>query len=519
MIVLVNMTSFVARAADLSIVDSGAVADGRTVNTVAIQKTIDLVHQQGGGRVLIPSGTFVTGTIYLKSHVRLALQEGSVLLGSRSLTDYPTGNPGSGEVLVKPKAVSGEVMASHEGIQALIVADQAVHVGIEGAGTIDGRGQPDAFPVRAKDGSKLGMRPMLMRFHQCEDVRLERVTLKNAASWCVHLVDCDNVHVRGVTIHNRANQNNDGIDVDGCRDVFISDSRISSGDDAICLKSSFHKPCENIFVKNCVLSSTTSAFKTGTSSRAGFRNIIVSDCVIRDTTMGAIKLLCVDGGRLENILIQNIVMDQVEGPLFIRLGDRGEAYQSPEPDGSPVKVGSVRNITVSNVRATVSATDKTRSGILITGIPGHRISDVRLENIDVQFPGLGLASLETVKVAEDEKRYPEPSFFGALPSYGMFLRHAEQVDLHGVRFRYSGVETRPAMVLEDVDGFTLRNATIQADGRTVLVADHCRDVWVSRTKITGAVGSLIQTNDPDGDRISESGNLLPKSTQPFLRNP
>jgi len=502
-----------ASALDVSIADCGAVGDSKAINTAQIQKAIDQVHEQGGGRVLIPRGQFVTGTLYLKSNVRLSLQGGAELLGSRSLADYPTSNPGSGEIVASQKVPTGQVLTASEYIQALLVADQAVEVGIEGPGTIDGRGQPDAFPVQIAGQKELGRRPMLMRFYRCQNVRLENVNLNNPASWGVHLVDCDNIHIRSVNISHRANHNNDGIDLDGCRDVFISDSNISSGDDAVCLKSSFGKPCENIFVKDCVISSDTAAFKCGTSSRAGFRNVIVSDCVMRDVRMGAIKLECVDGGTLENILIQNVIMDRVEGPLFIRLGNRGAAYQTPEPDGSPVKVGALRNITISNIRATVATADKVRSGIMITGIPGHKVSGIRLDNIVIHFPGMAPADSVGRNVPEDEKRYPEQFFFGSLPSYGMFIRHAENVELNEIQFSYSGEEKRPAFVLEDVQGFTLRDSNLQADGIAVLEAADSSEMCLSNCKVTGSPNCLIQAGANELEQVSQSGNRLPKNTK------
>lgn len=502
-----------AYALDVPITDFGAVADGKTINTTCIQKAIDQVYAHGGGKVLIPKGQFVTGTLDLKSNVRLSLQADSELLGSRSLADYPISNPGSGEVVPGQKAPAGQVLTGSELIQALIVADRAVNVGIEGPGTIDGRGQPDAFPVHVADGKKLGQRPMLMRFFRCRDIHLVNVKLKNAASWGVHLVDCDNVHVRDVEISNRANQNNDGLDIDGCRDVFISDSDISSGDDAICLKSSFEKPVENVFVKDCVISSGTAGFKCGTASRAGFRNIIVSDCVMRNVKMGAIKLECVDGGTLENVLIQNIVMDQVEGPLFIRLGDRGAAYQTPEPDGSPVKVGALRNVTISNVHATVTTTNEARSGIMITGIPGHKVSGIRLHNIVIRFPGMGAADESGNSVPEDEKRYPEQFFFGSLPSYGMFIRHTEDVELDQVRFDYTGEEGRPAFVLEDVSGFTLRDSKMHAEGKTVLDVKDSFDVLVSGCKVAGSPESLVEASASEKNKIGLVENRIPKTTK------
>ena len=501
-------------ALDVSVVDCGAVADGKTVNTAAIQQAIDKVNAGGGGKVVIPKGQFVTGTLYLKSNVRLSLQGDAELLGSRSLADYPKNNPGSGEVVGSMKSPVGEVLTASEFIQALIVADQAAHVGIEGPGTIDGRGQPDAFPCRIPGQKELGSRPMLMRFFKCRDITIENANLKNPASWGVHLIDCDNVHIRGVIIRHRANGNNDGIDIDGCRNVFISECDISSGDDAICPKSSHGRPCENIFVRNCVISSDCSAIKLGTSSRAGFRNIVISDCVMRNTKMGCIKLLCVDGGILENVLIQNIVMDQVDGPLFIRLGDRGAAYQTPEKDGAPVPVGILRNITISNIRATIAGTKKTHSGIMISGIPGHKISGIRLDNIDIRFPGMGPAG-ERKPVPEDEKKYPEQFFFGVLPSYGMYIRHAEELELSRIRFSYTGEEKRPAFVLEDVNGFALKDSKIQVDGNAVLEATAVTETTISGCQIAGAPGCLVEADAGSQDKISLDGNKMPKETKPM----
>ena len=508
-----------AHALERLITDCGAIGDGQTVNTVSIQKAIDEAHAQGGGRVVIPSGRFVTGTLYLKSDVYLYLEGKAELLGSRSLADYPLKNPGSGEIVAGQTDPTGQVLTAQEYIQALIVADHGNHVGIEGPGTVDGRGQSDAFPVHLPGGKELGRRPMLMRFFQCRDVQLEAVTLKNPASWGVHLVDCDDVHIHAVKTRHRCQPNNDGIDIDGCRNVFISDSDISSGDDAICPKSSHGHPCENIFVRNCVISSGTAGFKCGTSSRAGFRNIVVSDCVIRDTPLGAIKLECVDGGTLENVLIQNLILENVEGPLFIRLGNRGAAYQTPEPDGGPVKVGTVRNITLSNIRATINATNASHSGIMISGIPGHRISGVKLENIDIRFPGFGPGLTVPAQVPEDEKRYPEPMYFGTLPAYAAYVRHAEDIEFSRVRFHFQGAEARPAVVLDDVARFELKDSWLQAAGRTVLAGYNSTNQAVNDCVIQGSPVSLAEVEMGGADKIDLSNNRLPAATVPLSFRP
>lgn len=508
---LMSLTT--ASALDKCILDNGAIPDGVTINTSAIQKTIDDVHAAGGGKVRVPQGKFVTGTIYLKSHVTLFLEGAAELLGSRSLEDYPTDIPGSGEVAANQKTPPPGALPSSEFIQALIVADQATDVGIDGPGSIDGRGQRDAFPVQ--EGK--GLRPMLMRFYKCSDVRFSQVTLKNPASWGVHLVDCETVYIQGIKISHHSNFNNDGIDIDGCRNVFISDSIISSGDDSICLKSSHSNPCENIFVRNCVIKSHTAAIKMGTSSRAGFRNVIISDCVIRDTDMGAIKLLCVDGGILENVLIQNIILDQVHGPIFIRLGDRGAAYQTPEKGSDRVKVGALRNVTLKNIQGTVKTAEANRSGIMITGIPGHMISGLKLEDIDISFPGMGPAEEKPIVVPEDERRYPEQYFFGKLPSYGLYLRHAEDVVLHRIRLRYHDQEERPAIVLDDVNNCTISDSSIKSDKAGAIVVAKCRDVSVTGSVFRGNAAALIDACVESSGSIDTHSNRLPSGALEFLK--
>ena len=504
---------------ELLITDYGAVGDGRKVNTAAIQKTIDALQAQGGGYVVIPSGRFVTGTLYLKSGVGIYLDNNAELLGSRLLADYPMNNPGSGEIVGGQNSATTDVLPAQEYIQCLIVADRASHVGLYGPGIVDGRGLPEAFPYFKPGTRQLGYRPMLLRFYQCRDVHLDGVTLTHSASWGVHLVDCDDVQITGIKIRNRCQPNNDGIDIDGCRNVFISNSDISSGDDAICPKSSHGRPCENIFVRNCVISSGTAGFKCGTSSRAGFRNIIVSDCIFHDIAMGAIKLECVDGGTLENVLLQNLIMENVEGPIFIRLGDRGAAYQTPPPNGSPVPVGVVRHITLSNIRATLSTRDASRSGILISGIPGHPVSDVKMDNIDITFPGMGNDLVVTNRVPEDEKRYPEPYFFGVRPAYAAYVRHAEDIEFHRVRFHFNGNELRPAVALDDVSGFTLSECQVQAAGRAVLVGCQAADLTITGCRVQGAPAALTEVEASATNLIYLCQNRLPIGVVPLLLKP
>ena len=331
-----------------------------------------------------------------------------------------------------------------------------------------------------------------MRLENCQNLTFSGVTYKNPAFWGLHLVDCKDVHFNGITTRMRNNgPNNDGIDIDGCENVLIENCDIVSGDDAICLKST-KNPCRNITVKNCRVSSNTAAFKCGTSSRGGFIDISVENCYFYDCPMGAIKLQIVDGGTLNNIEISRVVMERVGCPIFLRLGNRGRKYNHEtkategvqgsdvEPEGAPV--GTFTNVHIHDIVASVTIEDreksaeatyknikinpdtkvtdaeKSRTGpIMIAGIPNHYIQNVVLENIKISFPGGGTTAESQNEVVEDTARYPEQFFFGVLPSWGAYIRHAENIQFKNVAMTTRSPDKRQEIILDDVENFTNKN--------------------------------------------------------------
>ncbi|MCO8120903.1 glycosyl hydrolase family 28 protein [Stieleria sp. TO1_6] len=339
---------------------------------------------------------------------------------------------------------------------------------------MDGRGSRDAFPKRSGPGGK-DNRPRLLRFENCRDLTFSGLTYKNPAFWGIHLVDCKDVHVTAVTLQMRDNNtNNDGFDFDGCENVLLENSQIHSHDDAICLKSS-KNPCRNIVVRNCNVSSTTSPLKFGASSSGGFIDVDVSNCHFFDCPMGGIKLQIVDGGRMENVNISRIVMDNVGSPIFIRLGNRGRIYDkntytgTADPSGGKpegAQVGTIKGVRISDVVAnvtiqprgeSVTPKDFAKAGpIMIAGIPGHRVEDVVLENITVSYPGKGTNEDAKRAVPEDETRYPEQFFFGPLPAWGAYIRHAKNVEFRNVEMELRSSDERQKIVLDDVQGFVER---------------------------------------------------------------
>ena len=439
--------------------DFGAIGDSTVMDTKAVQAAIDVCTNSGGGTVWVPAGNYIIGTIQLKSNVTLSLDYGASLLGSQNIEDYDTD-------ITKPREGN---------VECLIFAENATNITIEGLGVIDGRGTDMAFP-RGPARGKRNPRPRLMRMENCNQLKFTGVTLKRPAFWGIHLIDCTNVYFDAITVRFRNNNyNNDGLDLDGCHNVLIENCDIQAGDDAICLKSSLN-PCRNITVRNCRVSSNTSPLKFGTSSHGGFIDVKVTNCYFYDSPMGAIKLQLVDGGRLENVEISRIVMENVGNPIFIRLGNRASNFSKGDKN-KVVSVGTLKNIHISDVAAnvTIDSFEKasmavykklTRENfddrdqqmakagpIMITGFPGHNIENVKLENIEISYPGGGTTKDSEREVAEDADRYPEQFFFGVLPAWGAYIRHAKNIEFKNVNMTTREDDKREMIILDDVEDF------------------------------------------------------------------
>jgi polygalacturonase len=431
-----------ARAQVYDVTTFGARGDSTTDNTTFIQRAIDTCTKTGG-KVYFPAGSFLTGTLILKSNVTLSLSGGAVILAHTSLHKYPYLNAGI--------RFYGEDWAR----QSLIFCKDQVNVGIEGSGTIDGQGA--RFPVTTiVKPDRYKNRPYLLWFSGCKNVTIKDVQLRNSAFWMQHYLGCEYVLIDGIKIWNHSNKNNDMMDIDGCKYVRIANVVGDSDDDGITIKSTSTLVSEHITITNCIISSHCNGLKFGTESTGGFRNISVSNCVIkpsRQTTtiygrpagISGIALEMVDGGIMENVTINNIVIEGPQVPLFIRLGNRARKHtvDAPEPP-----VGQLRNIHLSNIVATGADT----TGCSFTGIE--------------ETSGGGSAS-EMYKTPEGkEKDYPEATMFGKLPAYGFYIRHAKDVRLTDVTIRSKGSEGRPGIVVADTRQFAFTGVDIQAWQRT-----------------------------------------------------
>jgi polygalacturonase len=433
--------------------DFGAKGDGVFMNTNAIQEAIDKCSQQGGGVVYINNGTYLSGSIYLKDNVTLHLEANAVLLGSPRAADYnDLGNFVDGLGHAKNKFFVG--------------ASEAKNISIVGEGVINGQGDSPEFRIH-KD-SRGDVRPTLIKFYNCEKVRMIGVTLRSSGAWVSHYFGCTDVLIQNVNIDSWSNGNNDGIDIDCCENVRIDNCNISSGDDAIVLKATANRPTRNVVVSNCILHTSTGAFKIGTESVGDIQNVTVSNCAVRGAG-GGIKLLCMDGSIIRNINISNMVMQNVEMPIFLRLGSRLNIFHQGEKKKD---TGSLENIKISNIQIDTNSPGRTKghrlqhqSGIFITGIPGYPIKDISLENISLRIHGGGQKEDSFVEVPENISKYPEFNFFSDwLPAYGAYIRHAENVRVENISIKTIKPDQRFVVAVDNIKNFSFKN--IQSDVTT-----------------------------------------------------
>ena len=442
---LAGLLSLTVSAKDYNIVEYGAKNDTTVLSTAAVQQAIDRCSKAGGGRVVVPAGMYMTGTLVLRSHVNLYLEQGATLYGSTHLEDY------------RPMKTDYVSLRTQTATVQLIYADRVEDVTISGYGTIDGRGR--AFKKQTWNDEGI-TRPHLLRFVQSRDIRIEDVTLRNSGCWMQHYLACDRLRIDGIKVFNRNNFNNDALDIDGCHDVVVNGMMADSDDDAITLKSTSPRLCENVTITGCVVSSHCNAIKLGTETNGGFRNINISGIVVKPSPAqeekffgqwigsSAISLEIVDGGVLENMSVSDITVTGTEAPVFVRLGNRARGYF----EGQTIsQVGSIRGVTIRNVLIQGAGA----MGCSVTGLPGHPVCDVLISDVRIVHKGgVAESELETISqnvADEKEKEYPEATMWGNLPAKGFFVRHARNVKLHNVSVVTEQPDARPDIVYVDTE--------------------------------------------------------------------
>jgi polygalacturonase len=401
--------------------EHGVVADGSTDNAQVLQGLIEACAQAGGGTVSIDEGVVVSGMIQLKSGVTLHIAEGATLMNTGNKEAYPY--------------VAVDFPSYYPKRRAMVYAQNAEGVALTGKGTIDGGSDSPNYPNRSPESERVS----LVRFDGCQKVTIKDVTLKNATMWTQHYYRCDDVQISGLVVRNYR-KNDDGLNIDGCHRVTIENCDISSHDDAITLKTTSMRDNRDVTVTNCRLETVKSAFKFGTESHAGFVNITARNLDIHGGR-DAIVLLSTDGGRVENILLEDIRVTGSQCPLFIYLGRRLRQIEGEE---EVTKAGSIEGVTIRRLSATGA-----QSPLIINGLGDRSIQRIVLDDIKVRFvprekeirPKKNKKKdLGDGIFIENEKGYPASTMFGPFKAWGLILRHVNQFSLKTASFQHAQQE-------------------------------------------------------------------------------
>jgi hypothetical protein len=452
---LVLLMSLQLFAADYNASVFGIKSNGTTLNTTAIQKAIDHIHANGGGKLVFYVGRYLTGTIELKSNVHIVLNEGAILVGSTSIYDYNINTPYS----------------------SLVFAKNADNISITGKGVIDGQGRDVAYHLidqvhkgiiedPLKYDRPASRRPRGIYFRECTNVEIDGIVIKNTADWVQVYDQCENLKINNITVDSKAFWNNDGLDIVDCKNVLLTNSFIDATDDDICFKShDATKLCENVEVRNCVARSSASGIKFGTVTSGGYKNFKIINNKVYDTYRSAITIATPDGGVIDNILVDSLYAYNTGNAIYLRIGARWNKGRT----------GTMSNITIQNMYAEIPETKpdagyeyegpiedlpRNISPASIVGLPGQDITNVTLRNIELFYPGnsnpnyafRGITPAELDGIPEMADAYPEFSQFKELPAWGFYVRHAKNIKFENITLTAKGKEYRPAIVLDDVKG-------------------------------------------------------------------
>jgi len=470
----------------------GAKGDGRTIDSPAINRAIEEAASAGGGTVCFRAGNYLCYSIHLKSKVAIYLDQGATIVAA---------DPASDSSRSYDLAESNRPWEDYQDYghnhwhNSLIWGEGLDSVSICGPGLIWGKGLSRGWGAGPK-AEQPGVANKAIALKNCRNVLLRDFSILHGGHFGILATGVDNLTIDNLKI----DTNRDGMDIDCCRNVRVTNCSVNSPwDDGICLKSSFAlgypRATEMVTISDCLVSGSyeegalldgtfkrfaadakvprTGRIKFGTESNGGFKNITIANCVFDGCNGLAIE--SVDGAVIEDVSVTNITMRDVVGaPIFLRLGARLRG-----PAGA--EVGVLRRVMLSNFSC--SCAPGPRIGSILAGIPGHAIEDVKLSDIMMVHQGGGTRSDAQLQLAEKEKEYPEPSMFGTTPAHGFFVRHARGVEMNGIKIEHANQDLRPAFVIDDVEGAEFGRIKAPASaGIPTFALNQVRDFSVFRSK-------------------------------------
>ncbi|MDR3455766.1 MAG: glycoside hydrolase family 28 protein [Rhodoferax sp.] len=447
----------------ISVRDHGAKGDGSATDSPAINRALAAAASAGGGTVYFPAGVYLSYSIRLQSKVALYLDQGAVLLAGPTPLDG-TASGGYDEAEPQGAWEPYQDYGHNHWHNSLLWGEDLTDVSITGPGLIWGKGLSRGWDTEKTrpDSSKPGVGNKALALKNCRNVLLRDFKILEGGWFGILATGVDNLTIDNLLIDTIR----DGIDIDCCRNVRVSNCTVNSPwDDGICPKSSFAlgtaRPTENLTISNCyvtggyevgsVLDGTwkpladkgawwTGRIKMGTESNGGFRNIAISNCIFESCKGLAIESM--DGALAEDFAVTNVTMrDLRSAPFFLRLGTRMRGPRDAKP-------GVLRRVLLSNI----TCTSASPLPAILAGVPGHPLEDIQISDVLIQQAGGGDDAMAARIPEEREAAYPDPEMFGALPATGLFARHVRDLEVSNFGITVRDSDARPAFWLHDVEG-------------------------------------------------------------------
>jgi polygalacturonase len=440
----------------------GAKGDGAAIDSPAINRAIEAAAAAGGGTVLFPAGVYLTYSIRLKSKVALYLDQGAVILAAPSPTEVSTTG---GYDAAEPQGAwePYQDYGHNHWHNSLLWGEDLDGISITGPGMIWGKGLVRSSKTEhgVADNTQPGVGNKTIALKNCRNILLRDFKILEGGWFGILATGVDNLTIDNLTI----DTNRDGMDIDCCRNVRVSNCTVNSPfDDGICPKSSFAlgypRPTENVTITNCYVTGgyivgsvidgawkplterrvTTGRIKMGTESNGGFRNITISNCVFESCQGFAIE--SEDGALVEDITFTGITMRDIRSaPLFLRLGTRMRGPADAKP-------GVMRRILLSNI----SSSGASQLPSILSGVPGYALEDIKISDVILEQVGGAGAEMAALQPEEKAAGYPDPHMFGDLPATGFFARHVRNLEMTNVEIATRAADARPAFWLQDIDG-------------------------------------------------------------------
>ncbi len=411
----------------------GAVGDGTTSDQVAIQKAIDAAAGTGGS-VVLEGGTFLSGTLTLKSKMTFFVDSSATLLGSKNAADYPTQTPDTGNT---------QLLNCQ---RALLYVPDATEVTIDGGGMLDGQG--DSF------SGVEGTRPMILWAVKSDHVTVQNVFLRKSAVWSLVLMETDDALITNVGVSSDG-ITHDGIDIVDGHDVTVDDVAVRSGDDAMCLKSGVRRGIDTLTVKNSLFggsgtSGGSNGIKFGTATYGALTGITIEDSYVKDVQYAAMAVESRQGSDMSHVAFSRIEFANTGGAFFVYLAQQN----TTAPTGDVPKLGSVDSVSFTDVTgSTASWGNSPHQGALVTGHiyngVTYPITNLAFTRVAVTFDG-GRTTVPAGPPEATPNQYPESNMFGDLPAWGYYLRHVQGVTFDACTSSVAATDARQKLVTDDV---------------------------------------------------------------------